>query len=97
MSIIANDCASLLNKKNSLFSLIDKFRPGMILLQETKFKRKNSMRIPNYTVFEYVRKDSNGGGLLTAVHNSLEPMFVAEGEDVEVIVVEITLSGQWVW
>ena len=52
------------------------------------------MRIPNYTVFEYVRKDSNGGGFLTTVHNSLEPVFVAEGEDVEVIVVEVTLSGQ---
>ena len=57
--IIANNCSSIVNKKESLVNLIDKFRPGVLFLQETKCKRKNTIKLVNYTVFEHLRKESN--------------------------------------
>ena len=43
-------------------------------------------------MFEHVRKDSVGGGLLTAVHKTLDPVSVGEEDDVEIIVVEGVLN-----
>ena len=91
--IIANNCSSIVNKKESLVNLIDKFHPGVLFLQETKCKRKNTIKLTNYTIFEHLRKESNGGGLLTAVHNNLNPVYINDGDDVEVLIVEIEVSG----
>ena len=63
------------------------------MLQETKCKRKGTLKIENYTIFENIRSNNFGGGLLTAVHNSLSPVCVSEGVDVEILVVECKLKG----
>ena len=47
------------------------------------------MKLPGYQIFEKVRDNKAGGGLLTAVQEDLEPVLVAVGEDgVEILVVE---------
>jgi hypothetical protein len=50
-------------------------------------------KMNDYTVFELIRKDSNDGGLLTAVHKSLKPVSVSNDELQEVLVVEANLGN----
>ena len=64
------------------------FKPAAFFLQETKTKFRNKLKHPDYTFFEYIRKDAGGGGLITAVHNSLHPVSVGNDDETEVIVVE---------
>ena len=59
------------------------------LIQETKVSRKNQIKIPNYQIFEQLRSNSEGGSLLTAIHEKMNPVFVSSGDnDVEIIVVQ---------
>jgi hypothetical protein len=88
MTIIGTNAAGLLNKKESLLRNVKVFNPGVILIQETKAKRKNKIKLENYVTFEYVRKDRGGGGLLTAIHKNLKPVSIGSDDDNEVIVVE---------
>ena len=46
------------------------------------------MKHCDYLSFEFLRKDSEGGGLLTFVHKNMEPVSVGEEDGAEVIVVE---------
>ena len=58
--------------------------------------RHNQIKIPGYQVFEQIRRENktSGGGLLTAVHNDLEPVLVSEGTDeAEIIVVEAKIAN----
>ena len=64
------------------------------MLQETKAKRKNKVKLNNYVLFEQIRSNSAGGGLLTAVHHSLKPVCISNYEDSdEIMTVEATLKG----
>jgi hypothetical protein len=91
MNFIGSKAAGLLNKIDSLKRNIQNFKPGAIFIQESKTKRKNQIKLDDYVIFEKIRKEVNGGGLLTAVHKNLEPVSVGEGnEDDEVLVVEAT-------
>ena len=94
MYIVGNNCAGISNKKDSLTNMIDKFCPGVLMLQETKCKKKNTVKLDEYTVFEHLRNESSGGGLLTAVHSSLHPVCVGDGGEVEVLVVEANLGSR---
>ena len=88
MTIIGTNAAGLLNKKESFLRLIKKFEPAVIFIQETKARRKNKIKLRDYVTFEHLRKDKNGGGLLTAVHRNLKPVSVPSNEDTEILVVE---------
>ena len=69
--------------------LVNLFSPVVYFLQETKTRFKNKLKYPNYTFFEHIRKTCGGGGLITAVHNSLHPVLISDvEEDIEVMVVE---------
>ena len=43
-------------------------------------------------MFELVRKNSGGGGLLTAVHKSLKPVSVSNEDEKEILVVEANIA-----
>ena len=78
---IGNNCAGLRNKLDSLMSVKNKFSPvGVIFLQETKLYKKGFVKIPDFTIFENLRENNGGGGLLTAVHNSLNPVLVNDDD-----------------
>ena len=79
--------AGLSNKKESFERNLNLFLPGVFLVQETKLRRKNKIKHPNYITFEYLRENSIGGGLLTAVHKSLNPVSVSNDTEEEVLVV----------
>ena len=95
MTLIGANTAGLLNKIQSLKSLISRFEPAVILLQETKVRSKNKLKLDNYFVYEHIRTESGGGGLLTAVHKSLEPVEITNIEDgEEILTVEAIINNK---
>ena len=88
MNILGNNSPGLLNKLKSFDRNINKFQPGVFFVQESKCARKNKVKHPDYVMFEHVRKNSGGGGLLTAVHKNLKPVSISEETDTEILVVQ---------
>ena len=74
MYFMGCNAAGLLNKLESLKRNIKMFNPGAIFIQESKTKRKNKVKLTDYVIFEKIRINRGGGGLLTGVHKNLEPM-----------------------
>ena len=93
MVFLGSNAAGLLNKMESFKRNISVFNPGVFFIQESKTRRKSKVKLDNYVIFEQIRKDSGGGGLLTAVHKNFEPVSVGDGKDAEeVLVVEAKLG-----
>ena len=90
-SIIGQNAASLACKKDSLFSTINTLKPSCLVFQEVKFTKIGQLNIPGYHVFEKIRKDNKGGGLLTAIDNNLDPVSVDVVESTEILTVEFSL------
>ncbi len=73
---------------------IDQLKPHIIIIQETKFKKKNQIELKGYRLFPTVRGD-DGGGVLIACLVSLAPVLVYEGDaESEIIVVHVQLGSQ---
>ena len=66
------------------------------MVQETKMKKVGNLKIEaekNFTIFELVRKNSQGGGLATGISNHLEPAFIREGDDnIEMLVTQCKIN-----
>ena len=93
MFILGGNSAGLMNKKESFLRNISVFKPAAYFIQESKLSKRNKISVKDYTIFEQIRNNSGGGGLLTAVHNVLNPVNVSEevqGE--EILVVEATIN-----
>ena len=91
MFFIGANVAGLLNKVDSLHRIISVFTPGVIFIQESKFKRKNQLQLKDYDCFESVRVNSGGGGVFTAVHKALNPTEVHCDDAHDIVVVEATI------
>ena len=76
----------------SLNRIIGVFQPAVIYIQETKLRQKNKVIIKDYKTFECIRTDFGGGGLMTVVHESLNPVAVTNEEAEELVVVEGMLN-----
>ena len=76
LTIIGNNSAGLKGKIDSLKRIIQVFTPGVIMLQETKMKKTGVLRLSDFTVFEKLRDNSEGGGLMTLVHDNLKPIMI---------------------
>ena len=76
MKIIGNNIASLTGKAESLTNLISSFKPAVIILQETKLYKVGKYKAEGYCVFESLRNEKEGGGLMTLVHQKLNPVFI---------------------
>jgi hypothetical protein len=95
MILLGSNAAGILNKTESFKRNIQHVKPGVFFIQESKTKRKNQIKIHDYIIFEQIRKESGGGGLLTAVHKNLEPVSVCDGmNDDEILVVETKLNSR---
>ena len=91
MFILGSNSAGLMNKKESFQRNISLFKPAVYFIQESKVPKKNRIALNDYEIFEHIRNNTAGGGLLTAVHKSLNPISVSEEiEDEEILVVEAT-------
>ena len=93
LMFIGANAAGLTNKTESLFRIVSLLKPGVIFIQETKARRNNKFSIDDYVCFDSVRTNSEGGGLLTAVHKALNPISVSSDKDFELLVVEASLNG----
>ena len=58
-----------------------------------RVKRKHAIDLIDYDCFEQVRKHSDGGGILTAVHKSLNPLEIPTDDDYEILVIVATLEN----
>ena len=80
-SILGTNSAGLNPKRESFYNLINKFKPSVISLQETKLTRSGLIKVLGYQIFENVRKNKKGGGLLTAADDDLNPVLISTGSD----------------
>ena len=97
ITFLGTNGASVLNKRESLERNINLFKPSVFFIQESKARMKNKMKLSDYTIFEYVRKNSLGGGLMTVVHNNLNPVSVCNEDEEEVLVVEVKVAEDKLW
>ena len=94
-SIMGNNTAGLKSKKDSLSHIIKVLDfPSCITLQETKFISRGNIKLDNYDIFEKVRTDKGGGGLLTAVDQNLDPAEVeCSNSEVEILIVQCQVNN----
>ena len=92
LTIIGNNCAGLTGKLKSLKRIIQKFTPAGIMLQETKFKKLGQLKLAEYEVFEKLRETNEGGGLMTIMHENLNPVLIPCGHSE---FLEVDISGNF--
>ena len=82
----------LRSKKESLINLVQAEKPAVFMIQETKIKRKNQMKIDGYELFEEPRSGKGGGGLLIGIDNAIDtvPVLVTQGN--EILAIELNLK-----
>ena len=79
---------------DSLKSNVEKLKPAVIMIQETKLYRKGSIKLENYDTFELLRNPNEGGRLAISTHHSLEAVLVSEGTaEAEILTVEATIGN----
>ena len=66
-------------------------KPSIVTLQETKVRKSGRLKLKGYQIFEKVRKDGIGGGLLTAADENLNPVLISTGkeENSEILTVQV--------
>ena len=81
LSVMGVNSNGLISKKESMLHLINELNPSILTVQETFARKKGLLKIQGYEIFERVRENKSGGGLLTAVDSSLDPVLVSFGEN----------------
>ena len=94
-SILGTNAAGLKAKKDSLKENIRLFNfPSVITVQETKFRKCANFKLEHYQIFEKIRPGF-GGGLLTAINKSLDPVLIqAVNDDMEILVVQCSIGQE---
>lgn len=88
LTVLSANANSLKNKMLSFKFNMEQLKPHVVVIQETKLKRKSQFKIDGYKTFPTVRGDS-GGGLLVSCLCSLDPVLIFEGTcECEVLVVQ---------
>ena len=77
ITILGNNAAGIANKKESFQHIIDTLKPGIIMIQESKLTKKNSIQIKHFEAVEFVRREKTGGGLYTAIHKDFLPVLIS--------------------
>ena len=85
-----------MSKLESFEKNLNKENPSVFCIQETKIRKANQIKTESskdYTIYELVRKNSNGGGLCIGVKKDLKPVWVNQGDDeVEALAVEVWIE-----
>ena len=74
LKILGNNIAGLSGKSESLHNLIQTSNPGVVMLQETKLYKIGKFKADGFCVFESHRENKEGGGLMTLIHENLNPV-----------------------
>ena len=86
---------ALYSKQHSLKHLVEIIAPSAILVQESKLKKIGQINFNGYKTFERLRKNKDGGGLLTAVVEDLSPVLVSVGSETnEILTVQVNVGGR---
>ena len=94
LTVLSANANSLKNKMLSFNFNLEQLKPDVVVIQETKLKRKNQINVKGYRTFPTIRGDS-GGGVLISCLISLDPVLIFEGdEESEIIVVQIKLNDK---
>ena len=91
-TLLGTNANGILGKQESLKSLINKFMPSVITVQEGKQGKKGLLKLKGYQIFERVRLAGQGGGLLTAVDQDLLPVLVSASDDDEAEVMTVQVK-----
>ena len=86
---MGNNSAGMTGKLESLKRAIEVFNPGVIMLQETKLKRQGLIKLKDFVVFEKLRENTEGGGLMSVIHENLKPILISDDHS-EFLVVDVT-------
>jgi len=70
--LILWNARSILNKKTELNYLTYKENPGILAINETWLKEKDTLNINNYTVIRKDRNNQIGGGLAVCIKNDIQ-------------------------
>ena len=73
---IGTNSNGLNTKRESLCNLVNTLNPSIVTIQETKFMLYRTLKLNGFEIFENLRDDRMGGGLLTAVRVDLQPLLV---------------------
>ncbi|GFW08941.1 hypothetical protein TNCV_3474911 [Trichonephila clavipes] len=74
LSLCSWNANGILSKINKFKLFVEKYSPGIILVQETKLRPIHNIRIANYTCYRNDRVaegHATGGGTLTLIKNSI--------------------------
>ena len=78
---LGTNANGLNTKRDSFYHIVNYLKPSVVTVQETKFSCYRTLKIPGYEIFEILRVDKSGGGLLTAIHTDLNPVLISSDED----------------
>ena len=73
-TVYGTNAAGLKAKSDSLKGNIENLGVGAFLIQETKLYRKGQIKVENFDIFEQVRTDRKGGGLMIGTHKKFLSM-----------------------
>ena len=92
-TILGNNCAGLKAKTKSLNQAIKAYNfPSCVTLQETKMRKMGLIKLNDYQIFEKIRPGL-GGGLLTAIKETLNPVLISRiSESAEILVVQCQVN-----
>ena len=83
LSLIGTNSAGLTSKKESFYSIINKYKPSILTVQETKHKKVGLLKIPGYQTFE------------KAVDEDLNPVLISNcKEDIEILTIEAEIGAK---
>ena len=89
------NAAQLKGKLNSFKGELKSSNAAIFTVQETHYATKGKIQIPNFEIFEAIRKKKKDGGTIIGAHLALKPMLIKEySEDFELIVIEIVVGGK---
>ena len=92
-SILGNNINGISGKSDSLLAVVKELEyPTVLTIQESKISSHN-YKIPGYQPFFKNRVNQGGGGLITAVAESLHAVQVSDVKE-DILVVEIVVSDE---
>ena len=78
----------------TFIKVLTDLNPSVFFVQESKLKEEGKLNFNNYVLFEMIRKNREGGGLLLGCIKELKPVLVRRGsDDVEAMSIDIFVKA----